>query len=256
MKWINDYLSMMRKNVLTALCVLLIQYLPAQQYYNDSAMVSGAAEFAKLYYNQKRGNQSSIYNGQLYHPYPNYMEGNAYFLIDSFQRGTVIYEDIVYENILMNYDVVTDQLVVIANDQTSLPLTLFSPRVKEFSFSGLNFFYEDEMNDIVTSLPKGYYQELVKGRATAICKTTKIILESIKENKVHYEFEQHKRYSILKDSSSYLIKNKKDLLGILEDQKKGIQEFMRTKKLKFRKNKEKTIAAVTEFYNSRSEKKS
>jgi hypothetical protein len=65
MKWINDYLSMMRKNVLTAFWVLMIQYLPAQQYYNDSAMVSGAVEFAKLYYNQKRGNQSSIYNGLL-----------------------------------------------------------------------------------------------------------------------------------------------------------------------------------------------
>ena len=246
---------MMRKNVLTALCVLLIQYLPAQQYFNDSATVSGATEYAKLYYNQKRGNQSSIYNGLLHHSYPSYMEGNAYFLIDSFQRGTVIYEDIFYENILMNYDVVTDQLVVIAN-QTSMPLSLFSPRVKEFSFSGLNFFYEDEKNDIVTSLPKGYYQELVKGRATAICKTTKIILESIKDNKVHYEFEQHKRYYILKDSSSYLIKNKKDLLGVLKDQKKGIQEFMRTKKLKFRKNKEKTIAAVTQFYNNPSEKKS
>ena len=256
MKWINDYLSMMRKNVLTAFCVLMIQYLPAQQYYNDSATVSGAAEFAKLYYNQKRGNQSSIYNGLLHHSYPSYMEGNAYFLIDSFQRGTVIYEDIFYENILMNYDVVTDQLVVIANDQTSMPLSLFSPRVKEFSFSGLNFFYEDERNDIVTSLPKGYYQELVKGRATAICKTTKIILESIKDNKVHYEFEQHKRYYILKNSSSYLIKNKKDLLGVLKDQKKGIQEFMRTKKLKFRKNKERTIASVTEFYNNPSEKKS
>jgi hypothetical protein len=174
----------------------------------------------------------------------------------AFKGGRLFIEDIFYENILMNYDVVTDQLVVIANDQTSLPLLLFSPRVKEFSFSGLKFFYEDETNDIVTSLQKGYYQELVKGRATAICKTTKIILETIKDNKVHYEFEQHKKYYILKDSHSYLIKNKKDLLSILKDQKKGIQVFMGTKKLKFRKNKEGTIAAVTEFYNNPSEKKS
>ncbi|HEX6847930.1 MAG TPA: hypothetical protein VF144_13185 [Chitinophagaceae bacterium] len=246
----------MRKNVLTAFGVLMIQYLPAQQYYNDSAMVPGAVDFAKLYYNQKRGNQSSIYNGLLHHLYPSYIEGNAYFLIDSFQRGTVIYEDIVYENILMNYDVVTDQLVVKADEQTSLPLLLFSPRVKKFSFSGLNFFYEDEMNDIVTSLPTGYYQELVRGRATAICKTTKIIKETIRDIKVHYEFEQQKRYYILKDSHSYLINNKNDLLSILKDQKKGIQEFMRTKKLKFRRNKERTIVAVTEFYNNPPEKKS
>ncbi|HEX6171842.1 MAG TPA: hypothetical protein VFZ33_19300 [Chitinophagaceae bacterium] len=256
MKWINDYLSIMRKNVLTAFWVLLTQYLPAQQYYNDSAMVSGAVEFAKLYYKQKRANQSSIYNGLLHHSYPSYIEGNAYFLIDSFHTGAVVYENILYKDILMKYDVVADQLVVVANEQISMPITLFSPRVKEFSFSGLKFFYEDDTNNISTSLPEGFYQELVSGRATAICKTTKIILESIKDVNVHYEFEQQKRYYILKDSHSYLIKNKKDLLSILKDQKKEVQEFMRTKKLKFRKNKERTIVAVTEFYNNPPGKKS
>jgi len=146
------------------------------------------------------------------------------------------------------------ELIITADEGSGLNILLFSPRVKEFSFSGLNFFYNDKTNGI-SSLENGFYQELVKGNTTAICKTTKIIVETIKDNKVHYEVEQQKRYYILKDSHSYLIKSKKDLLSILKDQKKGIQEFMRTKKLKFRKNKEGTIAAVTEFYNQTEGKK-
>lgn len=246
----------MRRNILAATLVLMAQGMFAQQYYNDSSLVSGAAAYTKFYYNQKRGNQSSIYNGLLHYSYSSDIQGNAYFLTDSFQRGTVVYENIVYENILMNYDVVTDQLVITANEQKSLPLSLFGPRVKEFSFSGLNFFYEDEKNDIATSLPKGFYQELAKGRATAICKTTKIIYETIDNNGVLRKFEQQKRYYILKNSHSYFIKNRKDLLNILSDQKKRIQEFMRKEKLVFRKNKQRTISRVTEFYNNTPEKKS
>jgi hypothetical protein len=246
---------MMRKNVLIAFWVLMIQYLPAQQYYNDSAMVSGAVEFAKLYYNQKRGDQSSIYNGLFHYSYSSYIEGNAYFLIDSFYKGAVVYENILYKDIFMKYDVVADQLVVKANEQTSMPLSLYSPRVKEFSFSGLKFFYNDKTNGI-TSLANGFYLELVKGNATAICKTTKIISEIVSANDILRKFEERKLYYIIKNNHPYLIRRKKDLLNTLKDQKDAIQKFMRKKKLIFRRNKEGTIISVTEFYNNPPEKKS
>jgi hypothetical protein len=245
----------MRKNVMVAILVLMVQSLTAQQYYNDSALVSGAAVYTKLFYNQKRGNESAIYNGLLHHSYPSFIEGNAFFLTDSFRVGTVVYENIFYEDILMKYDLVTDQLVVVANEQISIPLALFSPRVKEFSFSGLKFFYEDDINGITTSLPEGFYQELVKGKTTAICKTTKIIFETINGNTLERKFEQEKRYYIVKDKHPYLIMKKKDLLNVFNDQINAVQEFMRNKNLNFKKNKEKTIVAVTEFYNKPEGKK-
>lgn len=244
----------MSKAILASLLLLVVQSLFAQQYYNDSAIVSGAAEHAKLYYNQKRGNEAAIYNGVLYHPYPSFIEGIAYFLADNWEPGKVVYDNILYENILMKYDLVTDQLVVVSKQKASAPLSLYSPRVKEFSFAGLKFIYSNEVSGMA-SLKKGIYQELVKGRASAYCKSEKTIWERISGDRLQRSFEEKKRYYIVKDNRSYLITTKKDLVNALKDQKKGVQDILKNKKMKFRINIEEIIIAVTEFYNKPEGKK-
>jgi len=254
LKWIYVYLSMMLKEVLSAPLFLLAQSLCAQQYYNDSAIVSGAADYAKQYYNLKRGNESAIYNGVMHHYYPSVIEGTAYFSGDSWAKGTVLYDNIFYEDMLMRYDLVTDQLVILLNETSSISLSLFSPRVKEFSYSGLKFIYQYKINGM-PSFEEGFYQELVRGRVSALCRTTKIIAETINGNELLKKFEEKKKYYLVKDNHTFYITKKKDLLSLFKDKKKTVQEYMKIKKLKFRKNTEKTITAVTELYNKPEEKK-
>ncbi len=217
---------MMLKKVLAVPLFLLMQSSFAQQYFNDSAIVSGAAEYAKLYYNQKRGNEAAIYNGVLHHGYPSFIEGIAYFLADNWENGKVIYDNIFYEDILMKYDLLTDQVVVVSKEKASVPLSLYSPRVKEFSFAGLKFVYNTEVSGLA-SLKDGFYQELVKGRASAFCRSEKIIWERISVDKLIRSFEEKKRYYIVKDNRSHLITKKKDLLNVLKDQKKIVQDVLK-----------------------------
>jgi hypothetical protein len=245
----------MQKNFLIAIFILLAQNLWSQQYYNDSALVSGASDHVKRSYIEKRGNLLAIFNGKLHNSYLSTIEGTAYFLSDSFQTGTLVYENIFYENIVMNYDLVLDQLIVAENRSTGIPISLFSPRVKEFSYSGLIFFYLNDTDPLAAHLPMGFYQQLASGKARAISRSTKMIIETPGDNTVLRRFEQTKRYYIIKEGQLYHIKKKKDLLNTLKDQRKGIQEFMRNQKLNFKKKKEKTITAVTEFYNKTGGKK-
>jgi len=245
----------MRKNVLIAILILSVQNLWSQQYYNDSALVSGASDHVKRLYIEKRGNLLAIFNGKLHNSYLSSIEGTAYFISDSFQMGTLVYENIFYENIVMNYDLVLDQLIVAENRSTGLPISLFSPRVKEFSYAGLIFFYLNNTDPLSAYLSEGFYQQLASGQATAICRSTKVIIETPGESTVLRRFEQQKRYYIIKEGQLYHIRRKQDLLNTLKDQRKGIQEFMRSQKLNFKKKKERTITAVTEFYNKTGGKK-
>jgi len=245
---------MMLKKVLAAPLFLLVQSSFAQQYYNDSAIVSGAAEYAKLYYKQKRGKEAAIYNGVLHHGYPSFIEGIAYFLADNWEQGRIIYDNILYEDISMKYDLLTDQVVIVSKEKGSVPLSLYSPRVKEFSFAGLKFIHSNEVSGMA-SLQEGIYQELVKGRASAYCRSEKIIWERISGDKLLRSFEEKKRYYIIKDNRSYLITKKKDLLNALKDQKKIVQDVLKSKRMKFRKNIKEIIIAVTESYNKPGGKK-
>jgi len=148
----------------------------------------------------------------------------------------------------MKYDLLTDQVVVVSKERASVPLSLYSPRVKEFSFAGLKFVYSNELNGLA-SLKEGIYQELVKGGASAYCRSEKTIWERINGDRLQRSFEEKKKYYIVKDNRSHLITKKKDLLNALKDQKKVVQDALKNKKKKFRKNMEELIIAATESYN-------
>lgn len=211
---------------------------------HDSTRLRNIRDF----YNSERGVESAIYNGRLHYPYASVIEGTAYFHSADWQKGNVIYDNIFYENMLMKYDLVADQLIVIANETTGMSITLFSPRIKAFSFSGFRFVYLNE-NKNKSFLPAGFYQLLAEGRINALSKTTRIITEKIEAGQINRKFEEKKAYYILKGGQYYSIKNKSELLNTLREHNKAIQNLLKAMKLNYRKTPMQTIIAAVEFYN-------
>lgn len=242
---INIYLRKMTKTFLPALLIVAV-CTHAQQSSEDSLLTSGFTSYVNNIYNAQRENELPIYNGTFHYPYPSSIEGIAYFDSNDWQRGTVVYDGILYTDILMKYNMVADQLVVTNSETGSAFISLFNPRVKEFAFSGFKFILMDTVN---TSLPGGFYQVLAEGKVTLLAKKTKTIWEQIVDNAIYRKFDPHTKYYILKDGEYHYVKNKNTLLALLKEKRSAVQGFLSQKSLNYRRETEKTIVSAVEFYN-------
>lgn len=225
-------------------CISWLCCLNAQGNQTDSTQPG----FIRNLYNASRAHDLAIYNGVQFYPYPASIEGISFLETSDWQRGSIIHEDISYNNILMKYDLVKDQVIVTPEETGGLFIALYSPRVKEFSFSGMNFVRLTKENN-GSSLDEGFYQVLAKGKATAFMRKTKFIEEKVETSGVYRKFIQQTRYYILVDGKYKTIKNKKDLLNALQAHRNEIQQELSRNKLNFKRNTERAIATAVEFYN-------
>lgn len=223
-----------------------MQLAVAQSEAGISDQDGSAEDYVKQLYYSSREKDLPLNNGTQHYPYSPTIEGTAYFLSDSWQKGSVEYEGVVYDNIQMNYDLVTDKLVI-APEGKSIFISLFSPRITWFSYSGNRFLYLEKMEK--TDPPTGFYHVLATGKVNLFARTTKVISEKIVDNALARKFEQTTRYYIQKEGIYYEVNNKNGLLNILKEQRNGIQGVIAKKKLKYRRDTENLILSAVQYYN-------
>jgi hypothetical protein len=226
--------------------VFLAGLIVAQPAAGISYSDSNAEGYVRQLYFSSREKDLPLNNGTQHYPYSPTIEGTAYFLSDSWQKGTVEYEGVIYDNIQMNYDLVTDKLVI-APEGKSIFISLFSPRITWFSYSGNRFLRIEKIEK--TDPPTGFYHVLATGKVNLFAKTGKVISEKIVDNALARKFEQTTMYYIQKDGVYYKVNNKNGLLSILKEQRNGIQSVITQKKLKYRRDTENLILSAVQYYN-------
>jgi hypothetical protein len=143
----------MAKYNLAFIFLFTVYNLNAQQYAADSTSAKAGTDYAKQLYFAQRGEELAIYKGVHHVGYLASIEGHAYFQSPDWQKGSVLYDNILYENIIMKYDLYKDQLLVTPQEQGRMFIGLFSPRVAKFSFSGLNFIRIDISEEKTSPAP-------------------------------------------------------------------------------------------------------
>ena len=237
----------MHKPFLIGIILLFSLIGNCQFYYDDSVLVSGSLKYLVNFYNNTRHDFNALYNGPFHYAYPVIKQGSPYFSGEAWQKGSVTYEDIIYVNVLMKYDLVKDQLIVMVEEKGHLPLELFSPRIKEFSYKDLKFIYIPRNSPL--SLKEGFYHQLSKGKITALCKTENTMEQIIVDDKIEWKVNQRKKYFIIDNNHSRTINRQRDLMEAVKNHRQQISNYLKERKLKFKKNKEQVITAATELYN-------
>lgn len=222
--------------------------LRAQQIFGDSALFVRAINDAKNRYDMQMAGESAIYNGIRVYPYPPEIEGTAFFQSPDFQKATIVYGDVMYNNISMKYDLVKDEVVVSPEDKTWLLISLFSPRVSEFSFGTYKFVHLRQ-SDNLSSLTNGFYEVIAEGKVTAFVRHKKSIYKKVVDNYLYQRFDEKIRYYLLKTGVYFSVRNANDLFDVVREHKKEVKQFLSQNKLKFRRNPGKTIYAAVELYN-------
>jgi hypothetical protein len=233
--------------ILAYCCVTPSENTFAQLSKADSSFYQSAISSAVYQYQVSEGDQSGLYNGAFYVEYPfHFKQGTPFFISSQLDTGSVLYDDILYKNILLQYDNLKD--VVIANDNGYL-IQLNNQKITEFTLTGHRFVRrekKDTSNSVVTT---GFYEVLYNGNIIILKKTIKNIREDLSNgHDIERTIASSDYYFIQAKSAIYPIKNIKDLALILSDKKKEIQQWIKKNKPDFRMQKENVLLQIVAYY--------
>lgn len=234
------------------MCHLYPPDIQAQPAVKDSLSGNSGYGDALRLYHDWLAPEPNLYRGPEYVAYDHLLrEGHPYYGDNSRYKGAVWYNGIFYDNLLLQYDLVKDQLVI--NDPTYniFRIGLITTLIDSFSL-GTHFFLHlaDDRNP--TAPRNGFYERLYNGRIVLLKREKKVIEKDL------YSSDHVEQFIRDTDSSYYLqignlyrsVNNIRSLLDVLKDRKKEVRKFIRSSHLSMRKDRENTLIKVTAWYDS------
>ena len=196
------------------------------------------------YYHAELKEQSPLYNGPAYDEYPRNIKGTAFLNADAWAKGSVYYDGVLFNNVPMRYDIFKDLVVVLLYNQFS-SYSLISERIKYFDLSGHHFI---NISGDSTGIKTGFYDEVYDGPTKVLVKLFKSRQE--RTGDVPYtEFEDRTYYYLGVNNHYYEVSSEDEALKVLKNRKKEIQQFLRSSKIKFRKDKKGALISMASYYD-------
>ena len=228
--------------------VLFPPGLLAQPAQKDSLITNLAYNNALRQYHEFLTPEPGLYRGFRYVEYGYQLaEGHPYFGDGDMHKGVIWYNGILYENMLISYDMVKDQ-VVINSPFESYRMFLISNQVDSFTIGDHSFVrLRDSLNPTAPRI--GFYEQLSKGRVSLLKKDIKYVREEIQTMEVRRFIDSAESYYVKKNDTYYFVGNRKTMLRAFKDRSKDLIKFIRQNKLSVRHDLENTLIKVSAWYN-------
>ena len=189
-----------------------------------------------------RGSEYGTYDYKL-------RSGNPYFIDKRRHAGTILYDSVWYDHLLLQYDEVKE--IVILYDASNLfKINLYPELIDRFTMDGHRFIrLKDSLNP---NQPRnGFYEVLHDGGITLLKKEKKFIQEDLQSGStVEYYIEgADTSYYLKKNNVYYPVNNYRTLLRALKDRSREAKRFIRSNGLSMRLDRENTLLKVTAWYD-------
>ncbi|WP_435353555.1 hypothetical protein [Emticicia sp. SJ17W-69] len=243
----NQRILRMKSFVLVWLLSFFSHRLIAQLKTNDSIFLQKAINHSVALYHLSLGDQSGLYNGSQYVGYSfTFKEGGQPYFYKDYTKGSIIYDQVLYYNIDLLYDEVAD--VLILKDGVRY-IQLINNKISRFTI-GSNAFVQlaKEPTNMIKS---GFYHILYEGSINSVFKReTKTINEVLNSFEGIQRFIKTEQYYTIKNNNQYyLVNRKKDVLAIFKDHKKEIQQYIKSNKLNFKKERTNFLIKVCTYHD-------
>lgn len=232
----------------TILLLFSANPINAQLSSKDSSHLKLSIKNVLEFYDQNIGEQSVKFNGSQNIGYPSaVIEKNPYFETSNFTKGSILYDQVYYNNVFLLYDEAADLVIL---QDSSHRIELITERLEAFSIADHKFQYLVKDNANASALLRtGFYQVLVENKTSLLTKETKKITEKIQGNELNYTIENSNYFYIKKAGRYFEIENKKGFFRLLKDKEKELKRYIKVQHLNYRKDKIKTLSNVVEYYN-------
>jgi len=187
-----------------------------------------------------------LFNGREHVNYHPSIEGNPYYFTTDWQKGNLVYRDILYKDVFLKYDLAADE-VVVRHINGFTGVVLFTPRIRTFTLGDKLFvtLAGDDRSVIKT----GLYEQLVKGNLSLYARRSRLLEEKIVSAVLEQKFVNNDSYYLLKEGKYYPVKKESALLELTGERRGEIKAWMKASGIKFKKNREAAMVSIVEHYN-------
>ncbi len=179
------------------------------------------------------GLNATIYRGVEFEKYYFRYNGSPYAYSDDFERGYVVYNDVMYKGVLLNLNAHKDQLHI-KIPTTGNVIELDKSLVEDFAI-GHRKFMAFTLENPVAGIGEGIYELLYVGKDKLLKKNIKKYNERLQttEKGIFRYFYSANRYYIIKDGVVMPISGIKHFAKIYKDKKKEIKGFIRKNNVRY-----------------------
>ncbi len=221
----------------------------AQSQQNDTSFTPISINNAIEVYHQMINKASGLYNGTQYGNYFfSFEEGSPYFGVKDSVPGSILYDGVLYRNILMKYDEVKDVIVIWNNNDA---IQLLNEKVGNFKLldhSFIRLIKDNRSRELVSS---GFYEQLYTGKIAVLKKVIKTIMERTDMTEGILRRIDQKTYFYLQTARGYIpVKNKGNLIEALQDHKDEIRKFISSHDLGIKKDPDGFLVQVAAYYDT------
>lgn len=219
----------------------------------DSTFLTSAARQLTHQYEALLQDQSQLYNGKEYVDYTRYYrkaEGHQFYEATKPQLGSVEYWGHRYQNIPLLYDIRLDQLVL-QQPATALFLHMVEEKVSAFTLGTHRFLRLENQPNAPHPVPTGFYELLLDGPVRVLAKRRKEMKE-LSDQKIYYPvFRTIDQLYVQVGDAYYPVSGQAAVLSIFPAQRKELQKFSRSQKLRFKKaTREADLVQLIRHYQS------
>jgi len=203
----------------------------------------------ELLFNSAIKQQSLLYNGAAFQDYLSTVDGSANFQdLNTFSKGTVVYQGFRFENVPLMYDIHQDKLISLLGSFSKY--SLISEKVTEFYLNDHHFKYINVIDTTESVIKSGYYDLIHDGKSKIYVKRVKSMQFTLDNKIVRYYFVPKTNYYIERNQKYSTISGERSFLSFFKDKKPELKKLLKEKKIKFRKQPEAAMALLAAYYES------
>lgn len=236
---------------LIAVLILLTCYclqIFAQSSVPDTILIQQAKEKAINHYRQFEGDQSRLFNGKLYRDYTIPLsEGHPYFHTDQFETGTIWYDGMVFENIPVLYNIVSEEVITPHFNKVQW-ISLRNEKVSAFTF-GRHHIVKIIADSTSPDITTGFYQQLYAGKTSAVKKRSKFVVEGIVNNQLARTLRVVERRYLWHVGKWNRVTSLRSVLKLLDGHNAAIRQHLRSAKIKYRKKPDEALSRIAAYYD-------
>jgi len=213
----------------------------------DTAFVAAARQYKESLFEKDIKEQSRLYNGTEYRDYLAHNDEHPYFGVDDWSFGDVVYDDEIYHNVPLFYDLSRDR-VITEHAMSGSKIELISKKVSRFSINGHQFVRL--MRDDGNVIGEAFYEVLYSGKTGVYVRREKILHERAESSQMVYSFDDRNRIYIYKGGIYYPVKSKGGVLDVFRDHQQELKAMLKEENIRFKSNRELATARMAREYDS------
>lgn len=199
-------------------------------------------------YMRELDENAAIYVGKAYFSERRLTEGHAFFLENGWNKGSIVYGGVYYEDIPLLFDMVKGELVILYQDGKS-KIALHNENIDRFSLLGHTFLRLPQVSIKGRDMAAGFYDLLYEGEAKVLVKRTKTIKEDISSGTFRRFTKQDNRLYIKKGNAFYNVKSKGSVLRVFKDKRRELKSFLKKNNIKFHHDREQAAVEMAKYYD-------